>query len=113
MGRVRTYERHESEIETHEGAGTGLELTAEEALAEALALVEPPEPPEPAAPAEPYEELHRGRGTGMDLDADGVMAEVEEILGVGEIIETVDAYLESYWTGAEETTVGAEEVAES
>ncbi len=103
MGRVRTYERHESEIETHEGAGTGLELTAEEALAEALALVEPPEP---------YEELHRGRGTGMDLDADGVMAEVEEILRVGEIIETVDAYLESYWTGAAETTEAAEAVNE-
>ncbi len=110
MRRVKTYERQEPEIEKHEGAGTGLDLTAEEVLAEALALVEPPEPAEPGA-YEPYEELHRGRGTGLDLDADGVMAEVEEILGIEEIVETVDEYLESYWAGTAETTERAEEAA--
>ncbi len=103
MKGIRTYERHESEIEKHEGAGTGLDLNVEDVLAEALAVVTPPEP---------YEELHEGWGTGMELDADEVMAEVEEILKAGEMIEAVDAYLESYWARAPETTGAVEDPVE-
>ncbi len=100
MRGIRIYERHEPEIEKHEGAGTGLDLTVENALAEALAVVTPPEP---------YEELHGEWGTGMELNVDVVMAEVEEILKAGEIVEAVEAYLESYWAGTPETADEVEE----
>ncbi len=99
MKSVRTYEKHEPEIESHEGEGTGLELNFDDVLAEVLAIVEPPEP---------YEELHGGWGTGLELDPNDVMAEVEEILKAGELIEAIDAYLESYWAGTPETTDGVE-----
>ncbi len=104
MKSVRTYEKHGPEIETHKGEGTGLELNFDDVLAEVLAIVEPPEP---------YEELHQGRGTGLDLGVDEVMAAVEEILKAGEVVEAVDAFLESYWTGTAETTEQTEEATES
>ncbi len=57
--------------ELHEGIGTGLDLVAEDVLAEALAILEP---------AEHYYELHRGTGTGLDLAAALIMREAEAIL---------------------------------
>ncbi len=66
---VQIYDR--SCDERHEGIGTGLELVAEEVLAEARSILEPPEP---------YDELHQGAGTGMDLDPAEVVQQAEAIL---------------------------------
>ncbi len=66
---VQTYDS--SCYERHEGIGTGLELLAEEVLAEARSILEPPEP---------CYELHQGAGTGMDLDPAEVVQQAKAIV---------------------------------